>query len=78
MNQCGRRPLPRWLMRSSPPHEPRSEVTSSMDNHIPLPDTLQRRTILALNDLGQAVTASLRLDEVFARALNEVMILMPE
>jgi signal transduction histidine kinase len=63
-------------MRSSPPHEPRSEVTSSMDNHIPLPDTLQRRTILALNDLGQAVTASLRLDEVFARALNEVMTLL--
>ena len=47
-----------------------------MDNHIPLPDTLQRRTILALNDLGQAVTASLRLDEVFARALNEVMTLL--
>lgn len=52
------------------------EVTSRMDNHIDLPDTLQRRTILALNDLGQAVTASLRLDEVFARALNEVTALL--
>ena len=47
-----------------------------MDNHIGLPDTLQRRTILALNDLGQAVTASLRLEEVFARALNEVTALL--
>jgi len=47
-----------------------------MDNHIGLPDTLQRRTILALNDLGQAVTASLRLDEVFARALDEVTALL--
>ena len=47
-----------------------------MDNHIALPQTLQRRTILALNDLGQAVTASLRLDEVFARALDEVTTLL--
>jgi len=47
-----------------------------MDNPIALPDTLQRRTILALNDLGQAVTASLRLDEVFARAVDEVTALL--
>jgi signal transduction histidine kinase len=47
-----------------------------MDNLIALPDTLQRRTILALNDLGQAVTASLRLDEVFARALDQVTTLL--
>lgn len=52
------------------------EVTSGMDNPIALPDTLQRRTILALNDLGQAVTASLRLDEVFARAVDEVTALL--
>lgn len=37
---------------------------------------MQRRTILALNDLGQAVTASLRLDDVFARALSEVTALL--
>jgi signal transduction histidine kinase len=47
-----------------------------MDNPIALPNTLQRRTILALNDLGQAVTASLRLDEVFARTVDEVTALL--
>ena len=57
-------------------HEPQVEVTSGMDNPIALPDTLQRRTILALNDLGQAVTASLRLDEVFIRAVDEVTTLL--
>ena len=37
---------------------------------------MQRQTILALNDLGQVVTASLRLEDVFARALAEVTTLL--
>ena len=47
-----------------------------MENHTGLPHTLQRRTILALNELGQTVTASLRLEEVFARVLGEVTALL--
>ena len=47
-----------------------------MENHTGLPHTLQRRTILALSELGQTVTASLRLDEVFARVLGEVATLL--
>ena len=47
-----------------------------MENHTGLPHTLQRRTILALNELGQTVTASLRLEEVFARVLAEVTALL--
>ncbi len=76
MNRRGGFPLSRWLTHLSLPHEPRLEVTSRMDNPIALPNTLQRRTILALNDLGQAVTASLRLDEVFARTVDEVTALL--
>ncbi len=47
-----------------------------MENQIGLPHTLQRRTILALNELGQTVTASLRLEEVFARVVSEVSTLL--
>ncbi len=47
-----------------------------MENHTDLPHTLQRRTVLALNELGQTVTASLRLEEVFARVVSEVAILL--
>ena len=58
-----------------------------MENQLELPDTLQRRTILALNKFGQVVTSSLKLDDVLARILDEVTelldaegvaILMPE
>ncbi len=47
-----------------------------MDSHSALPHTLQRQTILALNDLGQAVTGSLRLEDVFTRAVTEVTALL--
>lgn len=47
-----------------------------MENHTDLSHTLQRRTILALNELGQAVTTSLRLEEVFARVVSEVAALL--
>ena len=50
-----------------------------MENQIELPNTLQRQTILALNQLGQAVTSSLRLDDVLLRIMDEVSaILHPE
>jgi signal transduction histidine kinase len=45
-------------------------------NHVGLPHTVQRQTILALNELGQVVTASLRLDEVLMRALAQVTLLL--
>lgn len=41
-----------------------------------LPQSLQRRTILALNELGQAVTSSLKLDDVLLRVLVEVTALL--
>jgi signal transduction histidine kinase len=47
-----------------------------MENHIGLPHTIQRQTILALNELGQIVTASLRLDDVLMRALAQVTTLL--
>ena len=43
-----------------------------MDNRLDVSQTLHRQDILALNALGQAVTASLRLDDVLRRALAEV------
>jgi signal transduction histidine kinase len=43
-----------------------------MDNFIELPHTLQRQTILALNQLGQAVTSSLKLEDVLVRIMAEV------
>ena len=58
-----------------------------MKNVIELPHTLQRQTILALNKLGQAVTSSLKLEDVLERVMLEVTdllhpqgvaILMPE
>jgi len=56
-------------------------------NRVALPQTLQRQQILALNELGQAVTSSLKLEDVLLRVLVEVTsllgaeavaILMPE
>lgn len=58
-----------------------------MKDVIELPHTLQRQTILALNKLGQAVTSSLKLEDVLERVMLEVTdllhpqgvaILMPE
>lgn len=43
-----------------------------MDNRLDVSQNLHRQDILALNALGQAVTASLRLDDVLRRALAEV------
>jgi signal transduction histidine kinase len=49
---------------------------SAMGNHIDLPHTLQRQTILALNQFGQAVTSSLKLEDVLARIMAEVLTLL--
>ncbi len=50
-----------------------------MSNPIELPHTLQRQTILALNKLGQAVTSSLKLEDVLERVMREVTdLLHPE
>ncbi len=43
-----------------------------MDNRLDVSQNLHRQDILALNALGQAVTASLRLDDVLRHALAEV------
>ncbi len=47
-----------------------------MENQTELPYTLQRQTILALNQLGQAVTSSLKLEDVLARIMAEVTTLL--
>ena len=41
-----------------------------------LPQILQRQTILALNQFGQAVTSSLRLDDVLTRIMEQVTALL--
>ena len=64
-----------------------TEGKSAVENQIELTSTLQRRTILALNRLGQVVTSSLSLPDVLVRIMDEVSsllhpegvaILMPE
>ena len=45
-------------------------------NRVALPQTLQRQQILALNELGQAVTSSLKLEDVLLRVLVEVTALL--
>ncbi len=47
-----------------------------MENRLALPRSLQRQTILALNHLGQAVTSSLKLEDVLQRVLVEVAALL--
>lgn len=47
-----------------------------MISRFDLPQTLQRQTILALNELGQAVTSSLKLEDVLLRILVEVTALL--
>ena len=47
-----------------------------MDNHKELPHAFQRQTILALNQFGQVVTSSLKLQDVLARIMDQVTALL--
>ena len=47
-----------------------------MDNPIESPRNFQRQTILALNHLGQVVTSSLKLEDVLARIMEQVTLLL--
>ena len=47
-----------------------------MSDMVELPQILQRQTILALNQFGQVVTSSLKLDDVLARIMEQVTALL--
>ena len=47
-----------------------------MENQVTLPHTLQRQTIMALSQLGQAVTSSIKLEDVLSRIMDEVTTLL--
>lgn len=47
-----------------------------MSDMVELPQTFERQTILALNQFGQVVTSSLRLDDVLSRIMEQVTVLL--